>query len=345
MAMFDIKPYLKENRELVDSYLKSYFETSSEPSILHEAMRYSLFAGGKRIRPILALASYEACGGEPKDIIPYASALELIHTYSLIHDDLPSMDNDDLRRGKPTNHKVFGEAMAILAGDALLTEVFYMLSNSNPPSPPFAKRGDNNMEPFAKGEMGELSGENSPPPTPPPSRGRDRVGGSSDMKIKPSSLIKIIRDIAISAGAYGMVGGQAQDILSENSKPDEDTLHFIHLHKTAALITASVRMGPILAGSNEGTLKALTRYGENIGLAFQIIDDILDVEGNTEELGKSAGSDNKKKKMTYPSLLGIEGSRKKAQDLIAEAINVLRIFSSKADPLREIAHYLIKRRS
>ena len=164
------------------------------------------------------------------------------------------------------------------------------------------------------------------------------------MKIKPSSLIKIICDIAISASAYGMVGGQAQDILSENTKPDIDTLHFIHLHKTAALITASVRMGPILADSDEDTLKALTSYGKNIGLAFQIIDDILDVEGNTKELGKSSGSDKKKKKMTYPSLLGIEGSRQKAQDLISEAINILRIFSSNADPLREIARYLIKRR-
>lgn len=345
MAKFDIKTYLKEKRELIDSYLKLYFATPSLPSVLHEAMRYSLFAGGKRIRPILALASYEACGRDPNDIIPQAAALELIHTYSLIHDDLPAMDNDDLRRGKPTNHKVFGEAMAILAGDALLTEAFSVLSNTNPPLHLFTKRGDNNMEPFAKGEMGELSGENSPPPTPPPSRGRDRVGGSSDMKIKPSSLMRVIRDIAISAGACGMVGGQAQDILSENTKPDIDTLHFIHLHKTAALITASVRMGPILADSDEDTLKALTSYGKNIGLAFQIIDDILDVEGNTKELGKSSGSDKKKKKMTYPSLLGIEGSRQKAQDLISEAINILRIFSSNADPLREIARYLIKRRS
>ena len=345
MAKFDIKTYLKEKRELIDSYLKLYFAAPSLPSVLHEAMRYSLFAGGKRIRPILALASYEACGRDPNDIIPQAAALELIHTYSLIHDDLPAMDNDDLRRGKSTNHKVFGEAMAILAGDALLTEAFSMLSNTNPPLHLFTEGGDNNMEPFAKGEKGGLSGENSPPPTPPPSRGRDRVGGSSDMKIKPSSLMSVIRDIAISAGACGMVGGQAQDILSENTKPDINTLHFIHLHKTAALITASVRMGPILADSDEDTLKALTGYGKNIGLAFQIIDDILDVEGNTKELGKSSGSDKKKKKMTYPSLLGIEGSRQKAQDLISEAINILRIFSSNADPLREIAHYLIKRRS
>jgi geranylgeranyl diphosphate synthase type II len=273
-------------------------------------MKYSLFAGGKRIRPILALASYEACGGNPEYIIPQASAIELIHTYSLIHDDLPAMDNDELRRGKPTNHKVFGEAMAILAGDALITEAFLMMIN--PPSPPFIKGGK---------------------------------GGSSGMKIKPSSQIKVVRDIALSAGAYGMVGGQAQDILSENSEPDRDTLHFIHLHKTASLITASVRMGPILSNIGRDKLKALTRYGENVGLTFQIIDDILDVEGNTEELGKSAGSDKKKKKMTYPLLHGVEGSRRRAHELISEAIDALRIFSFEADPLREIAYYLIKRRS
>src|SRR4030042_482349 len=218
----DLKKYLTDNREAVDSFFHSYFKEQRKPSVLQQAMLYSLFAGGKRIRPVLALASYEACGGNPDEIVPYAATLELIHTYSLIHDDLPAMDNDDLRRGKPTNHKVFGEAMAILAGDALLTEAFSMMTNTNPPSPPFTKGGNtevrasftkgrnNNMEPFDKGGMGELSGENSPPPTPPPSRGRDRVGGASDMKIKPSSLIKIICDIAISAGACGLVGGQAQ---------------------------------------------------------------------------------------------------------------------------------------
>jgi geranylgeranyl diphosphate synthase type II len=315
MAMFDIKTYLKEKRELIDSYLKAYFDAPFLPSVLYEAMRYSLFAGGKRIRPILALASYEACGGNPEYIIPQASAIELIHTYSLIHDDLPAMDNDELRRGKPTNHKVFGEAMAILAGDALITEAFLMMTNTNEDLSPSSLKG------------------------------RNRVGGSSVMKIKPSSLIKVVHDIALSAGAYGMVGGQAQDILSENSEPDRDTLHFIHFHKTASLITASVRMGPILANIGRDKLKALTRYGENIGLTFQIIDDILDVEGNTEELGKSTGSDKKKKKMTYPSLHGVEGSRQKANELISEAIDALQMFSSKADSLREIAYYLIKRRS
>jgi len=294
----DIKSYLKEKRELIDSYLESYFSITSEPFVLHEAMRYSLFAGGKRIRPILALASYEACGGNPKDIVPYATALELIHTYSLIHDDLPSMDNDDLRRGKPTNHKVFGEAMAILAGDALLTEAFLILSNN--------------------------------------------LHSSS---LKPSNLIKIIREVSLSSGVHGMVGGQALDIFSENIEPDKDTLNFIHLHKTAALITASVRMGAILANIKEKKLKALTEYGTGIGLAFQIIDDILDIEGNAEELGKTAGSDIKMKKMTYPALCGTEKSRQKAKDLISDAIDSLKIFSSEADQLRKIARYLLKRRA
>jgi len=320
MAIFDIKTYLQQKQELVNSYLKSYFDAQSSPSALHEAMRYSIFAGGKRIRPILTLASYEACGGNPEDILPQATALELIHTYSLIHDDLPSMDNDELRRGKPTSHKVFGEAMAILAGDALLTEAFFMMTNT-------------------------ISKETSPPSNPPPSRGRDRVGGSSDMKIKPSSLVKIMREVALSAGVNGMVGGQAQDILSENTKPDRDTLEFIHLHKTAALITVSVRMGAILANVIKTKLKALSKYGENIGLAFQIVDDILDVEETTEDLGKTAGSDINKKKMTYPSLFGIEGARQKAKDLITMAINSLKIFSSEAEPLRNIAIYLIERKA
>jgi len=313
----DIETYLKENRELIDSYLESYFSIPAEPSLLHDAMRYSLFAGGKRIRPILALSAYEACGKNPKNIIPYASALELIHTYSLIHDDLPSMDNDDMRRGKSTSHKVFGEAIAILAGDALLTEAFLMLTN-NSLLPPLSKGGERGV----KGGKGRLH----------------------DEIIKSSSLLKAIREVALSSGVHGMVGGQAMDILSENSKPERDTLTFIHTHKTAALITASVRMGGILADSDVNTLKALTKYGERIGLAFQITDDILNVEGNTEELGKAAGSDAKMKKMTYPAFYGIEKSRQEAENLVAEAIDALALFPSVADPLRAIARYLIQRR-
>jgi len=312
----NIETYLRENRELIDSYLESYFSISAEPSLLHDAMRYSLFAGGKRIRPILALSAYEACGRDPKNIIPYASALELIHTYSLIHDDLPSMDNDDLRRGKSTSHKVFGEAIAILAGDALLTEAFLMLTN-NSLLPPLNKGGE-------RGVKG----------------GKERLHD----EIKSLSLLKAIREVALSSGVHGMVGGQAMDILSENSKPERDTLTFIHTHKTAALITASVRMGGILADSDVNTLKALTKYGERIGLAFQITDDILNVEGNTEELGKAAGSDAKMKKMTYPAFYGIEKSRQEAENLVAGAIDALALFPSDADPLRAIARYLIQRR-
>ena len=309
--MMDIKPYLTEKRELVDSYLKAYFDRPSSPALLHDALKYSLFAGGKRIRPILALASYEACGGEAGHILPQAASLELIHTYSLIHDDLPAMDDDDLRRGKPTNHRVFGEAMAILAGDALLTEAFSMLISTAP------------LLHFSSGGMGGLHGK----------------------KITQSSLLKAVREVAFSSGMHGMVGGQAEDILSEDSVPDLQTLEFIHRHKTAALIAASVKMGPILASSSKKILKSMTKYGESIGLAFQIIDDILDVEGSTEELGKPAGSDRRKKKMTYPALFGVEGARQKAGKLIAGAIEDISIFPSGADPLREIARYLLDRRA
>lgn len=311
----DIKIYLKEKQMLVNSYLKSYFYTPSSPSVLHEAMRYSIFAGGKRIRPILALASYEACARDPKDILPQATALELIHTYSLIHDDLPSMDNDELRRGKPTNHKVFGEAMAILAGDALLTEAFLMMTNTRIQDAGF-KMQDNHASSM-----------------------------KSSSPITNHSVLRVIREVALAAGVSGMVGGQAQDILSENMEPDRDTIEFIHLHKTAALITASVRMGAIFANVSKTKLKALSKYGKNIGLAFQIIDDILDVEGNTEDIGKTAGSDITKKKMTYPSLFGIKGARQKAKDLITMAIDSLKIFSSEAEPLRNIAIYLIERKA
>ncbi|MEK6653343.1 MAG: polyprenyl synthetase family protein [Nitrospirota bacterium] len=294
----DIKAYLKEKKELIDSFLKEYFSSPSTPSILGESITYSLFAGGKRIRPILCLAAYEACDGDSEDILPFASSIELIHTYSLIHDDLPAMDNDDLRRGKPTNHKVFGEGMAILAGDGLLTEAFYMMSNS-------------------------LSNRN----------------------IKNTALIRAIKEIAFVSGIHGMVGGQAQDLIAENSEPDKETLSFIHKHKTGALISGSLRAGAILANCTKPSLSAITRYGENIGLAFQVIDDILDIEGDTAELGKTAGSDERKKKMTYPALYGIEESREKAGELISEAIFAIKDFSGKAEPLREIARYFLERKN
>jgi geranylgeranyl diphosphate synthase type II len=292
----NIKGYISDKKNLVDSFLRDYFRESFKPSILHEAMTYSLFAGGKRIRPILAIASYEACGGKAEDILPQASALELIHTYSLIHDDLPAMDNDDLRRGKPTNHKVFGEAIAILAGDALLTEAFVMITSNK------------------------------------------------SKKVKQGNLLKAIRELAISAGSYGMVAGQVQDLLSENAKPDKRTLEFIHTHKTASLLSVSVKIGGILADADCNKLRALTKYGRNIGLAFQIIDDILDIEGDTKILGKLTGSDIKKDKMTYPLLYGIERAREEADKLVKNAVDSLYIFNNSADILKGLAIYILERK-
>ncbi|HSB32064.1 MAG TPA: farnesyl diphosphate synthase [Candidatus Sulfobium mesophilum] len=294
----DLKKYLKEKKEAVDTFFRDYFKEQRRPVVLQEAMLYSLFAGGKRVRPILAMAAYEACGGSAANILPYASSLELIHTYSLIHDDLPAMDDDDLRRGKPTSHKVYGEAVAILAGDALLTEAFCILSD--------------------------------------PSYGSG---------ISEKDLLNASREIAVAAGYQGMVAGQVQDILSENAEADADTLQFIHRHKTAALICASAKVGGILAGGGADIMEALTSYGENIGHAFQVIDDILDVEGDTKELGKTVGSDEKINKMTYPRLYGLERSREIAKKLVDDAVSSLNLFSSGADPLREIARYLLERRN
>ena len=294
----DLKEYFNKKRETVDSFIHSYFRDQRKPALLQKAMLYSLFAGGKRIRPVLALASYEACGGDPAEIVPYASTLEMIHTYSLIHDDLPAMDNDDFRRGKPTNHKIYGEAIAILAGDALLTEAFSILSDA-----------------------------------------------SLSRKVNEKNLLKALREIALASGLNGMVAGQVQDILSERFDPDAETLEFIHMHKTASLIRASVMMGPILYGSADDTLSALSQYGNAVGLAFQIIDDILDIEGDAEVLGKPVGSDERAKKLTYPSLYGIKKSREIAQELISSAVSSLSSFSFRADRLREIANYLLHRRN
>jgi geranylgeranyl diphosphate synthase type II len=293
----DIKAYLKEKGDTVTSFLDEYFDRpfSYVPPVLKESMRYSLLAGGKRLRPVLAMASYETCGGNARDIVQPASALEVIHAYSLIHDDLPAMDNDDLRRGKPTNHKVFGDAMAILAGDGLLTEAFLMIM------------------------------------------------GAED--IRAERRLEAARELSLASGARGMVGGQAQDILSEKAEPDRETLSFIHTHKTGALIRASVRFGGILADADRGSLDALTSYGEKLGLAFQIVDDILDIQGDESVLGKPVGSDEEKNKMTYPALYGLDASKERADELVREAVEALDSFSRRAEPLREIARYVIRRRN
>lgn len=296
----DLKQYLKERCQLVDKALGSYLPKEDDlPFSLHKAMRYSVFAGGKRVRPILMLAACEAVGGEIAQAMPAACAMEMIHTYSLIHDDLPAMDDDDFRRGNPTNHKVFGEAIAILAGDALLTQAFILLSAP------------------------ELLGS-----------------------VSPERLLAATREIATCAGSFGMVGGQVVDMESEG-KTDIDlpTVQYIHTHKTGALIKASVKAGAILGGADASQLAAITRYGEAAGLAFQIADDILDIEGTTEEIGKDAGSDQARGKATYPAVVGLADAKRRAVELMEIALAALDPLGAKAEPLREIARYIVSRKS
>ena len=301
----DIKRYLQEKKEIVDSALEKYFlnkpDSAGEavfPNSLHKAIQYSLFAGGKRIRPILSMAAFEAIGGRGDKILPFACALEMIHTYSLIHDDLPALDNDDYRRGKPTCHKVFGESIGILAGDALLTEAFKLMT-------------DRAIQEFSI-----------------------RDGGS---------ILDVINEVAQAAGMSGMVGGQVLDIESEGKEVDFPTLQYIHTHKTGALILVSVRVGAKLGGASEETLKALTHYGERIGLAFQIADDILNVEGKAALLGKKTGSDLSRGKATYPVLLGLEESKRRAKELVELAVKAIESFGPEAEPLREIAWFILSR--
>jgi geranylgeranyl diphosphate synthase type II len=300
----DIKKYLQEKKEIVDSALERFFPDRPGPAgegvfptSLLKAIRYSLFAGGKRVRPILSMAAFEAVGGEGDEILPLACALEMIHTYSLIHDDLPALDNDDYRRGQLTCHKMFGEAIGILAGDALLTEAFRLMTNR---------------------------------PT----------GGHSS---RDGRMLDVVHEVAQAAGMHGMVGGQVLDIESEGREVDLPTVEYIHTHKTGALILASVRAGARLGGGDEGALRALTRYGEGIGLAFQIADDILNVEGNAALLGKKTGSDLLKEKATYPSLFGLEESKRRARELVELSVEAIHPFGLKAQPLREIAWFIISR--
>jgi geranylgeranyl diphosphate synthase type II len=294
----DLKAYLNERRAMVEEALQGIFPVPEGPaSDIVGAMGYSLFAGGKRLRPILCMAGAEAAGGEARDVLPVACAIELIHTYSLIHDDLPVMDDDDMRRGKPTNHKVFGEAVALLAGDGLLTKAFHVMT------------------------------------------GPDLVN-----RVRPESLLAVIGLIAQAAGYEGMVGGQVVDIESEGKEVDPSIVEFIHTRKTAALISASVVSGAILAGAAEDHVKVLASYGQNIGLAFQVSDDILDIEGDSRELGKNVGSDTRQEKITYPAVLGLKRSKQIQKELVEQAIESLGPFDQRAEPLRLIAKYIIARR-
>ena len=292
-----ISDYLNEMKEGVDKALERYLLPSDRyPQSLIKSMHYSVFAGGKRLRPILVLAAAEAINGPVKQIMPFALGVELIHTYTLIHDDLPALDNDDLRRGKPTNHRAFGEAAAILAGDALQTYAFQLMTDAK----------------LMK-------------------------------KIPPEVILRAVNELSHAVGPLGTIGGQLVDLESEGKQIDAPLLEYIHIHKTGCLIRASIRSGGILSQCTEKDLDTLTHFGENIGLAFQIIDDILDVTGDQAEIGKDSKSDIKSGKATYPALLGIEESKKRAKNLIDDGVGYLGHFDSSADHLREIALYFISR--
>jgi geranylgeranyl diphosphate synthase type II len=297
----DIRHYIETKRQQVETALERYLPRAETSLAEHfKAMRYSLFAGGKRVRPILCLAAAESVkdfnNDFPETVMLTACALECIHTYSLIHDDLPAMDDDDLRRGKATNHKVFGEAGAILAGDSLLTYAFELLSREGQQELP----------------------------------ARDRL--------------TIISLISKAVGPQGMVGGQFLDLTHEGKDVDYAMLREIHSRKTGALITASVQTGAVLGGSTAAQFQALSRYGTQIGLAFQIIDDLLNVEGTPEQLGKAAGSDAARNKATYPALFGVAQTREKAEEAVQEALVALGSFDDRAAMLRELARYIISRK-
>ena len=292
----EFKDVLKEKINYIETLLNEYMpkEEGYQQTVI-QAMNYSLKAGGKRLRPILTLESCKIVGGKEEDAIPFAVAIEMIHTYSLIHDDLPALDNDDLRRGKPTNHKVFGEAMATLAGDALLNHAFEIMLSS-----------------------------------------------SIDKK-DSNKYLKAINEVAKHAGIYGMIGGQVVDVESENKIIDKDKLDFIHLNKTAAMIIGCMRAGAIIGGASEEELEKVTKYGKNIGLSFQIVDDILDITGDEAKLGKPIGSDIENSKSTYPSLLGLEKSRQIARQLIDEGKSSIDDLSSEIDFLNQLGDYIISR--
>jgi geranylgeranyl diphosphate synthase type II len=291
----NLKKYLRTRQKVIDRALDRYLpKTSTKPVTLHKAMRYSLFAGGKRLRPILCLAAAEACRGNVDTALPLACAVECIHTYSLVHDDLPSMDNDDFRRGRPTCHKVFGDGIAVLAGDALLTIAFEIVSTA-------------------------------------------KAAPRYDISI-------LLREIAVAAGSQKLIAGQVADLEAEGKRVKRNQLRFIHENKTAAMLKTAVRLGAMSANADARKLSAITRFGERLGLAFQVIDDILDVTQTSEILGKSAGKDVAAKKATYPAVIGLEKSRAEARRLTRQAHDALSVFAgSDAEALHALANYLLER--
>jgi geranylgeranyl diphosphate synthase type II len=292
--LIELRQYLAEQQKRVDDALNEWVPPeSAEPRSIHRAMRYSLFAGGKRIRPLLCMAAADAVSDSPLGIEAPACTLELIHTYSLIHDDLPALDNDDLRRGRPTCHKVFGDAMAILAGDALLTLAFEVLAR---------------------------------------------------LTVDAERRVLLIGELATAAGTVGgMIGGQVADLEGEAQQPNEHLLEQIHRAKTGALLRASLRMGAIYAGADKGQLEAVSCYGEHVGLAFQIVDDVLDVEQPSEKLGKTAGKDAQQQKITFPAVYGLERSRQMAEQERHAAHRALDAFGDRASRLRELADLIVHR--
>lgn len=291
---FDLSAFLASRLTAVNRALDQYLpRAAAKPSTIHRAMRYSLFAGGKRIRPALCLAAAAACGGDEAEAMPLACAIECIHTYSLIHDDLPAMDDDDFRRGKPTNHKVFGEGIAVLAGDALLTLAFEIAAAC---------------------------------------RGWPRY-----------SHQRIIRELAEAAGSKQLIAGQVTDLEGEGKRISAQHLRYIHERKTSALLCCATRLGGMSANCSSAQLEALTDFGYHVGLAFQVIDDILDVTQTTEALGKTAGKDTEAQKATYPAIVGLERSRQIARELTEHAFDALKFFQGRAPALEALAHYLLQR--
>jgi len=287
---------LEQGRTLADAALDRLIPLETEhPVSIHKAMRHSVFAGGKRLRPVLCMESGRMVAGSlPKKIEELGAALEMLHTYSLIHDDLPALDNDDLRRGRPTCHKVFGEALAILAGDALQTRAYEVLAK---------------------------------------------------LECPPEARVQIIEEIARGTGTIdGMIGGQVVDLEAEHSQPTREMLEYIHRAKTAALITASLVSGGLYAGAKDNEVRKLRAFGQSIGLAFQIVDDVLDVTQTSEQLGKTAGKDTAAQKATYPALFGVEESERKADSLVNAAFSELDSFGERAEPLKELARYLVERK-
>ena len=291
---FNLQQFLATRTKTVNAALDKFLPSDkTRPATIHKAMRYSLFAGGKRMRPALCLAAAQACGGREADALPLACAVECIHTYSLFHDDLPGMDNDDFRRGKPTNHKVFGEGIAVLAGDALLTQAFEIAAQA---------------------------------------KGWPRYPHQT-----------LILEIAKASGSLQLVAGQVADLEGEGKKLSANELRYIHERKTSALLCCSVRLGGMSANCTSAQLKALTDFGYHVGLAFQVIDDILDVTQTSEQLGKTAGKDVAEQKATYPAIVGLEKSRKIAEQLTAKAFAALKTFKGKAVALEALAEFLLKR--